>query len=623
MNNKKLRKNNTNKETEINSPIRLSNDKFDIKKSNTFNDNIKYHSNDISQSNSEQIKNENINFIKEHCNYLKTNDFEQLDEFTINNNIIKKFPKGEYFFTKKTDNKIPNNEIDNLSKKVELYINLLNVINDSLNYSIKIFICNNKKYGQYDFIKQTEEISGFTINYGTTLIFDYYFEKEQIIRCQILEEGKKISTIDFSVSYIMGNCNFKTSKKIYSTESKNEICDIELEIKTLKKDDKLNNLISEFSDIKFQFFDDDNDERFFILKNYNDGNLWRPCYKSIEFTPKNSISILKKIRIDSFFLCNAKDQKIIMEIYKTNNILYPNSYIQFSLKNINSPLTLYKQLNENNINNNENNIKKGLLYIKHEFKKKNTFIDYLKKGININLNIAIDYTISNGKPTEKKSLHYDSDDKNDYEKAIFSCGSIVGYYDKDQIFPVYGFGGIPLNENKVNHCFNINFEESPNIKSINNVLSIYKKSLKKIQFSGPTFFSPILQKVMQEIGLKMEEKNNENYYEILMILTDGIINDMNETIELLIDCAELPISVIIIGIGKANFNDMIILDGDEFPLTDHKGRVTKRDLVQFVMYDKFKGGNQELSDEVLKEIPRQIEEYYTLTGNFNEKKNKI
>ena len=623
-NGKNLRKSYTNKETEINSLNKLSNDKIDIKKSNTFNENFKkkIYSEDLPNlsKNSKERNNEKINFKKEHCYKLMTNDFEQLDEFTINYNIIKNVPKGEFFFNKKTDNKISNNGIDNLSKKVELYITLLNVINDSLNYSIKIFICNNKKYGQYDFIKQTEEISGFTINYGTTLIFDYYFEKEQMIRCQIFEEGNKISTIDFSVSHIMGKCDFKTLKKIYTTESNNEICDIQLEIKTLKKDDKLENLISEFSDIKFQFFDNDNDERFFILKNNNDGNLWRSCYKSTEFTPKNNISTLKKIRIDSFFLCNELDQKIIMEIYKTKNLLYPNSYVQFSLNNINSPLTIYTQLNENNIKNNENNEKKGLLYIKHEFKKKNTFIDYLKKGININLNIAIDYTISNGKPTEKNSLHYDSENKNDYENAIESCGSIVGIYDKDQKFPVYGFGGIPFNENEVNHCFNINFKKSPDIESIKEVLSIYKQSLKKIQFSGPTFFSPILQKIMQEIGLKMEKNRNENYYEILMILTDGIINDMKETIELLIDCAELPISVIIIGIGKANFKDMIILDGDEFPLTDHNGRVTKRDLVQFVMYDQFKGGNQELSDEVLKEIPRQIEEYYALTGNYNERK---
>ena len=63
---------------------------------------------------------------------------------------------------------------------------------------------------------------------------------------------------------------------------------------------------------------------------------------------------------------------------------------------------------------------------------------------------------------------------------------------------------------------------------------------------------------------------------------------------------------------------MVRLDGDEEPLTDNNGRVTKRDLVQFVEYEKFKlkKGNEELSEEVLKEIPRQVEEYYALTNNF-------
>ena len=123
---------------------------------------------------------------------------------------------------------------------------------------------------------------------------------------------------------------------------------------------------------------------------------------------------------------------------------------------------------------------------------------------------------------------------------------------------------------------------------------------------------------MEEIKKEMKDYPEDNHYEILMILTDGIINDMPKTLELLVDCAELPLSVIIIGIGKANFDDMHILDGDEVKLTDHKGRVTKRDLVQFVEYEKFKQkkGNEELAEEVLKEIPRQVEEYYALTNNF-------
>ena len=569
-------------------------------------------------------KNDNIETKKfpnsERIYDLHSKDLDFLENFKKNYQK-RNFPKGEYIFNKKLDNKILN-ESDKLSTKVELFISLLNLKNDSLNYSVKVFICNNKKYGQFDFLKETEQNLGFEIFYGTTFLLDYYFEKEQIIRCQIMEEGKKISIIEFSVSYIMGSQNFKCIKKIINQNSKNEIGEIELTLKQI--DNTLENTISEFSDIEFEFNENDNYERFFILNNYNDGKVWRPCYKSMEFKLNNNRCKLKKIRIDSFFLRETENQNIIMEIYKTTDS-YPSSYAQFSLNNINSPIIIYKKLNKTNITNNNNNNNDdnniiGKITLVHKLIKKLTFIDYLKKGIDINLDIAIDYTISNGKPNEKKSLHYDGEEPNDYEKAILSCGKIVGYYDRDQIFPVYGFGGIPKNEKAVNHCFNINFQESPDIKTIDEVIRVYKKSLKEIKFSGPTFFSPIIIKVMEEISLKIEKHPKDNYYEILMILTDGIINDMKETIKLLIDCANLPLSVIIIGIGKSDFTNMIVLDGDEFPLTDCNGRVTRRDLVQFVQYEQFKqGGKEELAEEVLKEIPRQVEEYYSLTGNFNEK----
>ena len=43
-----------------------------------------------------------------------------------------------------------------------------------------------------------------------------------------------------------------------------------------------------------------------------------------------------------------------------------------------------------------------------------------------------------------------------------------------------------------------------------------------------------------------------------------MINDMPETIEEIFKCTGLPMSIIIVGIGKeADFTDMRILDGDE------------------------------------------------------------
>lgn len=51
-------------------------------------------------------------------------------------------------------------------------------------------------------------------------------------------------------------------------------------------------------------------------------------------------------------------------------------------------------------------------------------------------------------------------------------------------------------------------------------------------------------------------------YHILLILTDGVIHDMQKTKDLIVECSKYPLSIIIVGIGKSDFTDMIELDGD-------------------------------------------------------------
>jgi hypothetical protein len=45
-------------------------------------------------------------------------------------------------------------------------------------------------------------------------------------------------------------------------------------------------------------------------------------------------------------------------------------------------------------------------------------------------------------------------------------------------------------------------------------------------------------------------------------MTDGIIHDMKETKDLIVAMANLPISIVIIGVGNEDFSQMEILDGD-------------------------------------------------------------
>ncbi|CAM9782207.1 unnamed protein product, partial [Heterosigma akashiwo] len=52
-------------------------------------------------------------------------------------------------------------------------------------------------------------------------------------------------------------------------------------------------------------------------------------------------------------------------------------------------------------------------------------------------------------------------------------------------------------------------------------------------------------------------------YYVLLILTDGIINDMQKTIDTLVAASELPLSVLMVGVGDADFENMHILDADQ------------------------------------------------------------
>ena len=55
-------------------------------------------------------------------------------------------------------------------------------------------------------------------------------------------------------------------------------------------------------------------------------------------------------------------------------------------------------------------------------------------------------------------------------------------------------------------------------------------------------------------------------YTICLILTDGVINDLQATIDEVVQGSVLPLSIIIVGIGGAEFDQMEQLDADENPL---------------------------------------------------------
>lgn len=87
------------------------------------------------------------------------------------------------------------------------------------------------------------------------------------------------------------------------------------------------------------------------------------------------------------------------------------------------------------------------------------------------------------------------------------------------------------------------------------------------------------------------------------------------TKDIIVSNSNLPTSIIIVGIGNASFAAMEELDGDG-GLFGSNGTKCPRDIVQFVPFNKYGGNPQLLAAELLREIPRQVTQYFSFIGKL-------
>ncbi|MGH0141788.1 UNVERIFIED_CONTAM: hypothetical protein FKN15_074613 [Acipenser sinensis] len=208
--------------------------------------------------------------------------------------------------------------------------------------------------------------------------------------------------------------------------------------------------------------------------------------------------------------------------------------------------------------------------------KEYTFLDYIMGGCQINFTVGIDFTGSNGDPRSPESLHYISPQGfNEYLMAIWSVGLVIQDYDR--------------------------------------------VCLPQVKLYGPTNFSPIINHVAKfasEAAQQNSAAKAATQYFVLLIITDGVITDLDETRNAIVNASRLPMSVIIVGVGGADFSAMEFLDGDDGTLRSPTGQPAIRDIVQFVPFRKFQNAPKEaLAQCVLAEVPQQVTSYFN-TNNL-------
>ena len=524
------------------------------------------------------------------------------------------FPEGEIYYLRNTEalKQGAKNENKHFLSYDELKIELTITYkfkDDSLREkfignTVKFYHSDLSKDDQFSYIGSTEAYTGVGYSYKKKFTMTYCFQKVQDIKCEIWLRNN-IQVVNTTLGEIIGSRDTMVELPFFY-EGRTDLTSVVISGFVLKDVNKNSfvtlNLYTEFPKLPFSDY-------FVVVSNWNNGSAPTKVWKSNEHTGKKFNFMASMVTLQDLCLGNP-DQTISMEFYG----IYSGKVgqVDITLNELN------KAMSDNAIVDikNDNGDITGFFQVEYSVEKISRFIDLIENGLQISLTVAIDYTSSNKQPSDPSSLHYqdlENGTPNQYEQAIRSCGSIIAHYDFDKKFPVLGFGGILPSTGETSHCFNVNLQSRPLVDGIDNVVKVYRESLSKIKLDGPTYFAPLIKNTIQLIK---ENESTTSIYHILLIITDGTIHDFDETKSTIIKSSYLPFSIVIIGVGDEDFSAMIELDGDKTELVDKNGNKAERDIVQFVKYMDYMNDPVRLAEEVLMEIPSQIEQYYRVYKRF-------
>ncbi|XP_028305152.1 copine-8 isoform X1 [Gouania willdenowi] len=519
--------------------------------------------------------------------------------------------------------------------KVEITVSCRNLLDrDTFSKSDPICVLYTQGMGNKEWREfgRTEVIDN-TLNpeFVRKFLLDYFFEERQNLRFDLYDVDSKsanLSKHDFlgqahcTLGEVVGSLGSRIEKPLGGIPGKK--CGT-----IIVKAEELNNCRES---VMMQFCGNKLDKKdffgksdpFLVFYRSNEDSTFTICHKTEVI--KNTLDpVWQAFKIPVRALCNGDyDRTIKVEVYDWDRDGGHDFIGEFStsyreLSRGQSQFNVYEVINPKKKVKKKRYLNSGTVtLLSFLVDLEVTFLDYIKGGTQINFTVAIDFTASNGNPAQPTSLHYMSPYQlNAYGMALKAVGEIIQDYDSDKMFPALGFGAKLPPDGRVSHEFALNGNpQNPYCAGIEGVMEAYYQSLKSVQLYGPTNFSPVINHVARYAA---SEKDGSQYF-VLLIITDGVISDMAQTKESIVNAACLPMSIIIVGVGPAEFDAMVELDGDEVRISS-RGRCAERDIVQFVPFRDYidRTGNHILSmarlaKDVLAEIPDQFLSYMRTRG---------
>ncbi|XP_075482065.1 protein BONZAI 3 isoform X1 [Primulina tabacum] len=331
-------------------------------------------------------------------------------------------------------------------------------------------------------------------------------------------------------------------------------------------------------------------------------NNLNPVWKSVCLTMQQFMSKENPLLIECFDFNSSGNHVLIGKLQKSISEL-ETLYRSKAGANLISP--------SSGLGHHEKVLQGKIFIERYVEKQMYSFLDYISSGFELNFMVSVDFTASNGNPQSPDSLHHihPLGHLNAYQQAILEVGEVIQFYDSDRRFNAWGFGG-RLPNGSVSHCFNLNGSLTDfEVEGVEGIMAAYASALRNVVLAGPTLFGQVINKAA-EIAAHSVSCRHAKYY-VLLIITDGVITDLQETMDSLVRASDLPLSILVVGVGSADFKAMEILDADNGRrLESSTGRIATRDIVQFVpMRQVLHNGGGSVVQALLEELPSQFLSY--------------
>ena len=302
---------------------------------------------------------------------------------------------------------------------------------------------------------------------------------------------------------------------------------------------------------------------------------------------KLTINCIKKILVGKNYKQHESERRTVLSSLVTS----PNSTYERPLKNDKNTDILCITLSKIDSNYND------------EYK---SIFEYIKAGVKLSCFMSMDF--SYGINGQNLLSSY-----NNYKKIINSIMNKISNYTKNEYF-MYGYGANLKNKNLSSSLykliFNLNLEEDKSIQC-ENFNQKFDNCLNYIVPEKKVCLSLMIKKITKDIFQYYDEK----FYNVLFILARELTEDRDRqnTIDAFIESGYLPLTIIIIGEGKNNFENMKGLFSRKIKQSS-QGMTKNRDNIIFISYsDDFKENSELLSEWCLREISKQMLQFYKLS----------